>query len=192
MAESVQIVGLDEVRDLLKAIPENSFDSAKESIGKSILNIHTEVSSYSGGLNNRTGRLKRSLKTELKGENLDDLRGAVFTKTKYAPIQEVGGKISAKDKYVNVPGGPYLNIPLSANKTPAGVMRQNAGEVFNGGGYIVKSKTGKYIVMSVNNQPMFVLVKSVIIPPRLGMQKAADDEIPTLLGNLNSILLEGL
>lgn len=189
---SVEIVGLDDVRDLIKGIPKNSFEAAEKSIGKSVLAVHTEVSSYSGGLNNRTGRLKRSLKTEFKGNDLNDLSGAVFTKTKYAPIHEKGGTITAKNAYINVPGGPYLNIPLAANKTPAGVMRRNAGEVFNAGGFMFKSKSGKYFVANSSGTPMFVLVRSVDIPARLGMEKAADDEIPTLLGELNALLLKGL
>jgi len=191
MAE-VTVVGLDEVRLLLSEFPEHSFDVTKMAISKAVLNTHAEVSSYSGGLNNRSGLLRRSLKTDVKGTTLNNLHGDVYTDVKYAPIQEKGGTIKAIDKYLRVPGGPYLNIPLSANKTAAGVMRMNARQVFSSGGYIVKSRMGNYLVMSGTGQPMFVLKKQVTIPARLGMEKAADGEIPTLLSSLRNELLRGL
>lgn len=192
MAETVTVVGLDEVVKLLNDLPAQSFDVAKKAISKAVLNTHAQVSSYSGGLNNRSGLLRRSLKTDVKGATLKDLSGDVYTDVKYAPIHEKGGTVKAIDKYLRVPGGPYLNIPLAANKTAAGVMRMNARQVFNGGGYIVKSRMGNYLVMSGSGQPMFVLKKQVTIPARLGMEKAAEDEIPTLLSTLSSELLKGL
>lgn len=192
MAESVTVVGLDEVSNLLKELPGHSFEVTKTAISKAALNTHATVSSYSGGLHNRSGLLRRSLKTDVKGTTLNDLSGDVYTDVKYAPIHEKGGTVKAIDKYLRVPGGPYLNIPLAANKTAAGVMRMNARQVFNGGGYIVRSRIGNYLVMSGTGQPMFVLKKQVTIPARLGMEKAADDEIPTLLSTLSSELLRGL
>jgi len=192
MAEAVTVVGLDEVRKLLDELPEHSFDVTKVAISKAVLNTHAKVSSYSGGLHNRSGLLRRSLKTDVKGTTLKDLRGDVYTDVKYAPIHEKGGTISAIDKYLRVPGGPYLNIPLATNKTAAGVMRMNARQVFSAGGYIIKSRIGNYLVMSGTDQPMFVLKKQVTIPARLGMEKAAEGEIPTLLSTLSSELLRGL
>lgn len=188
----VSIVGLDEVLDLISRMPDHLYNTAKENISESVLSVHSQVSSYSGGLRNRSGILRRSLKTDVGGNTLDTLHGDVYTDVVYAPIQEKGGTVRAKNAYKGVPGGPYLNIPLPANKTPAGVMRMNAREVFSSRGYIIKSRLGKYIVMSGNNQPMFVLKKEVHIPARLGMVDAAVDEIPTLLNNLRNTLLEGL
>lgn len=188
----VTVVGLDEVVNLLDQLPKHSFDVAKVGISKAVLNTHAEVSSYSGGLHNRSGLLRRSLKTDVKGTTLNDLSGDVYTDVKYAPIQEKGGTVKAIDKYLRVPGGPYLNIPLSSNKTAAGVMRMNARQVFSAGGYIIKSRIGNYLVMSGTGQPMFVLKKQVTIPARLGMEKAAEGEIPTLLSSLRNELLRGL
>lgn len=191
MAEN-SVVGLDEVLQLLRDLPEHSFNTAKGVITTATLNTHSKVSSYSGGLKNRSGRLRRSLIFGVIGNTLNTLSGTVFTKSKYAPIQEEGGTITAQNKYLNVPGGPYLNIPLASNKTAAGVMRQNAREVFSSGGYIIKSTAGKYLVMSGTGEPMFVLVKQVVIPARLGMQEAADSEVPILLSTLKNKLLRGL
>jgi hypothetical protein len=58
-----------------------------------------------------------------------------------------------------------------------------AREVFNAGGFIAK-KT----VFNAAGEPMFWLVKSVRIPARLGMLEAAEDEIPTILSDLQAII----
>jgi hypothetical protein len=130
--------------------------------------------------------LRRSIRTSIQGETLKTLSGAVFSeKVKYAKIQEKGGTIRAKKAYTGVPGGPYLNIPLSANKTGAGVQRRSAKSVFQSGGFLIRSKRGKFLVMSSTGVPMFVLTKKVKIKPRLGMEAAAEDEIPVLLARLN-------
>lgn len=200
MSESVEVLGLDEIRDLLDQMPGHIFDAVDLALRRSTLNIHTKVTDNfistgdSGGdkLHSRSGRLRRSIKTKVAGQTLSTIRGNVYTDMVYAPIQEKGGRINPIDKYLGVPGGPYLNIPLDANKTPAGVMRMNARQVFNGGGYIIKTRTGKYLVMSGQGQPMFVLSKGVTIPPRLGMMKAADDEIPTLLSTIRDEVFNGL
>lgn len=197
---AVKLTGLDEVKTLIRDMPKHLFDKTKIAIGGAILRVHADVSNnfvgFSGTsgekLQSRTGLLRRSLTTRVKGSNLKDLSGSLFTNVIYAPIQETGGKIKAIDKYLGVPGGPYLNIPLLANKTAAGVTRENAKAVFDGGGYIIKSRVGNYIVMSGTNTPMFVLVKSVTIPPRLGMEEALIDEVPTLLSTLKNILLDDL
>jgi len=136
--------------------------------------------------------LAKSIKPKTTGTSIESLHSEVFTDSIYARIHESGGTINAKNKYINVPGGPFLNIPLSANKTPAGVMRENARSVFASGGYIFKSKKGNWIVMSGNDVPMFVLKKQVTIPARLEFVKTATDEVPTLISNLNKVLLDGL
>lgn len=195
MAANVSLVGLDELRNYLRTLPEDSYELVKEQIGVSRLQVHKVVSGNfittggTGGdkLHSRTGALRRSLKTSLSGTKLADVKGSVFTDSVYAPIQEKGGVVTAKRAYANVPGGPYLNIPLSDNLTAAGVMRKSARDVFNEGGNIFQSKNGKWFV-SLNGQLMFVLKKSVTIPARLGMEQAAEDEIPTLLGNIQQEL----
>jgi hypothetical protein len=90
---------------------------------------------------------------------------------------------------LGVPGGPYLNIPTSANKTASGVTRLQAREVFNRGGYITQTKGGVWGVFLLG-QMMFSLKKQVKIPARLGMIDAAEDEVPTLLNKLRNVLCE--
>ena len=192
MVQNVEVIGLDEVNQMLNRIPFWEFEAAKKAIAKATLEVQTRVKSNfnSGGLNSRTGRLRRSIQTSMTGSAMSTISGRVYSDMVYAPIQEKGGTIKAKDKYLRVPGGPYLNIPLSSNKTAAGVMRMGAREVFAGGGFIIKSKKGNYLVMSGAGQPMFVLKKQVTIPARLGMMKASEDSIPTLLSELSRVLFE--
>jgi hypothetical protein len=65
--------------------------------------------------------------------------------------------------------------------------------VFKSGGYIIPISAPKikYAVM-LNGVAMFWLVKSVDIKARLNMIKTSFDEVPTLLSNLNSVLLDDL
>lgn len=193
--ESVTTRGIPEVKDLLRLLPKHVFEETSAAFKKASLGTQSTIINRFGtgdGLNSRTGLLRRSIKTSNKGNTLDTLHSSVFTDVKYAPIQEKGGVVKAKNKYVGVPGGPYLNIPLTANKTAAGVMRRGARAIFSTGGFIIKSKAGNYLVMSGEGVPMFVLKKQVTIPARLGMQEAAEEQVPTLLSTLNNTLLKDI
>lgn len=195
MAITVQIKGVVELKGLINKLPSHMYDTAKKALSAAVLGAHSEVSDNfgpTGTIESRSGRLRRSILPEVSGETLNTLRGSLSTDVVYAPIQETGGTIKAKDKYLRVPGGPYLNIPLPLNKTPAGVMRKSAKQVFEEGGFLVKSKFGRWIVMDVIGLPMFVLVKEVTLKPRLGMIDAAEGQIPTLLSTFQSLLLKGI
>lgn len=198
MAEiDVKVVGMDEVIGLLGDMPKQLFTKAKQQIAKSTFNTQRSITQpmKSGikGIQSRTGALARSIQTTVTSNTLDDIRGRVFTKSIYAPIHEIGGIVRAKRAYLGLEGGPFLNIPASANKTASGVMRESARTVFATGGYIIKinAAKAKYAVIK-NGSVMFWLVKSVRIKARLNMIKSGEDEIPTLLSNLNDVLLQGL
>lgn len=199
----VEIIGDEELIKFIQDLPPNLFIGAKKAISAATLRTQTAIrnnfnsgasSLSSNKLSSRTGNLSRSIRVETRGDNLNNLGGSTYTDSVYAKIQELGGKVVAKDKYLGVPGGPYLNIPLPPNLTAAGVMRKSAREVFNDGGFIFKSKAGKWIVASndanSNVIPMFILVKSVTLRPRLGMLKAAEDQLNGLLSDLNDLKLE--
>jgi len=174
-------------------MPEDTFTQAKTVMSKGVAAINKQVKDNATNiLNVRSGRLRRSLQFEVSGTNLKNIQASVYSASvvggspvAYAPIHEYGGTIKAKNKYKGVPGGPYLNIPTDANKTPAGVTRLNARQVFQAGGYI-----GGRVVFNNADEPMFYLVKSVTIPARLGMEAAAEDEIPTILSGLASVIGE--
>lgn len=191
---SIQAEGLDDVFKLLENLPETLATNAKKIFNRTALRAHASVSRNIGNgtpLYNRTGNLKRSLKPYVEGNKLADIKSGVYTDVIYAPIQEAGGTIRAKNAYLGLSGAPYLNIPSDYNKTPAGVQRLSARDVFNRGGYIVPINGAKarYAVM-LDGRPMFWLVNEVTIPARLGMRKAADEEVPTLLSELQSMELE--
>lgn len=216
MGVEISVSGFVEVQELLRNMPDTVFENTKKVFGKNVRTIHKKVLSQlkdaSSPLVNRTGALARSIRTSNKGNDINTLYSAIYTDSKYAPVHELGstgllgGPITAKRAYSNVPGGPYLNIPLSNNKTEAGVMRESAREIFNAGGYIMKSKRGNWLVMKPTGMittdrdgrkvnvavPMFVLKKSVSIPARLKMLITADEEMPTLLSSLNQVILDGV
>ena len=196
--EISEVRGLDELRQQVKDLPFWAFTLTQKSLKETSLAVQKDVvlNSFnnSGGalpsnkLTSRSNVLRDSILTSNKGDRLNNLSSDVFSNVIYAPLQEFGGTVKAKNKYLNVPGGPYLNIPLSPNKTAAGVMRFSAKDVFlSQGGFIFKSSKGNWIVRNKEGQNMFVLKKQVTVPARLGMNKAAENEIPTLLGKLNDI-----
>ena len=191
---NIGLQGVDDVKNLLKRLPDQLFDKSKKAVSDSVFRVHQKVSDrvrdgVDDTLHSRTGALKRSLKPSVTGTTLDKLDGRISTTSIYAPTHEFGATIKAKDKYLRVPGGPYLNIPLPPNKTAAGVTRKTARQVFLGGGYLVKGPR-RYVVMDASHKPMFVLVKQVTIKPRLKMIQTAEEEVPTLLSNLSALMNE--
>ena len=133
MAISVEFVNLREVTAYMEAFPEETFKDAKEVFSKAVLDAQGRVTSNFGPkLQTRSGSLRRSIQTSVEGTNLESLDARIYgaryaggNELVYTLTQEFGAEITAKNKYKNVPGGPYLNVPLAANKTPAGVMRLN-------------------------------------------------------------------
>ena len=195
MTITVDVEGIEDIQDLLNRIPGTMYSNAKQILSTSLFNIQRTVTQrlQNGPMFSRTGQLARSIKFKTGGDNIANMSGVVYTDSKYAPTHEYGATIRAKNAYARLPGGPYLNIPSSQNRTGAGVMRENARSVFNSGGYIIplNAPRARYAVMK-NGIPMFWLVKQVTIPARLGMRETADNEVPTYLSNLQSGILDGL
>lgn len=198
-AMQIKIEEFDEVRTFLSNLPEDLFKKSKLIFRKTAFSIENKTKKNATDiLKVRTGNLKRSIGSEVGGNSLSELNLSVYAAGKiggqtvvYAPIQELGGVIKAKNAYKNVPGGPYLNIPGLANKTAAGVQRMSAKQVFANGGFI----NGRTVMRGGDDNArafdvMFYLVKSVTIKPRLGMVDAATDEIPTMLAAFNNMDLE--
>ena len=195
----VEIVNLKAVGDYLNDMPEETFKDAKEVFQKAVVDADAQVkSNFGSSIQSRSGSLRRSLGMQVSGTSIASLSASIFgaasvggSALKYTLAQEFGAqgpnRIVAKRAYRKVPGGPYLNIPLAANKTAAGVMRMNARQVFSQGGYIAQSKSKNWIVF-LKGEPMFVLKKSVELKPRLGMVKAAEDQVPTILSKLQDMI----
>ncbi|SET79857.1 hypothetical protein SAMN04487962_12524 [Marinobacter segnicrescens] len=191
----VKVIGLKDVMQRLRDAGPNAAQAAKDAIRVSMFKIQGKMSqrTKTGPLYSRTGELSRSFNSRVYGSTLDDIGGRVWTNSPYARIHETGGVINAKKAYRNLPGGPYLNIPASDNKTASGVMRMNAREAFNAGAFIlpINSNKARYMIL-LNNKPMFWLVKSVTIKPRLEFKSTAEKEIPTLLSTINENLAKSL
>jgi len=192
----VTVNGIEELESLLNVMPAEVFKNAKKAFSKNAFAVQKKIIGRlkNGPMYSRTGALAKSIKPKTTGTSIESLYSAVYTDSIYAGIHETGGTINAKNAYTGLSGGPYLNIPSSFNKTAAGVMRENARSVFQNGGYIRRKRSGKapFMVMGKDGTPMFWLVKSVDIPARLEFVKTATDEVPTLLSNLNKVLLDGL
>lgn len=176
------------------------FFGTKEAFRKTIVWTHREfVANATTKLNVRTGNLRRSFMFSMDGNSLSSLRSSAYQETLkgkvklgseviYARIHELGGTVKAKDKYTKVPGGPYLNIPLGANKTAAGVMRRTAKQVFDASGYLARSRKGSWLVFNRRGLPMFVLKKQVKIPARLGLRDVMARSSNELAKHLKQVL----
>lgn len=201
MTLTSQAIGVDSLQKLLKKLPETLFENTKKEFNRSGLNIHSGITfpmkTGANKLQSRTGNLARSIRHKLSGSALGDLGMSVFTDSPYARIHEKGGTIVGKDKFLGLGRGPLLSIPTSANKTRAGVTRMSPTAVFNAGGKIgmayvfIGGGIRSQLAIILNNEAMYTFAKKVTINPSLNMIKTATNEVPTLLSNLNKVLLEG-
>lgn len=180
----VKVVNLQEIKDYITAIPDDAFQVMKTEIARSLL-VADEAIKNNTDLKTRSGSLFKSIRTQVSGNNIASFKASIYTNSVYAPTHQFGAVISAKDKYLKVPGGPYLNIPMAANKTASGVTRLKAREVFNRGGYIAKLNSNKYGVF-LGSQLMFVLQRRVTVPKRLNMIEESEKVVPTMLSNIAS------
>lgn len=188
MASNFQVTytGVESVQELIRSLPEKMTSALRGEVTTSVFNIQREVSGNFGGpIKVRSGNLRRSIQVEVAGVALGDTSGSIFSDMVYAPIQELGGVIEAKTAFRKLPGGPFLGIPVADNLTPSGLMRKSASTVMSEGGHFAKSHSGKWIIFSRSGGLMFVLVKSVTLKPRLGMVKAAENEVPKFLSRMD-------
>jgi phage gpG-like protein len=190
MGLSVRIGGKDEIVALVGTAPEKLFAAARGAFSEAVFDVQGKVVQRLQGtpMQSRTGNLARSIIPEVAGEDLKTLKGRVYSTASYARIHEVGGTISARDKYGWLPRGPYLNIPTDSNKTGAGVQRMSSRDVFSAGG---KVKTGDQgFGLYLGPIRMFSFAKQVTIKPQLGMFDAGEAAVPTLLSRLGELLKE--
>lgn len=178
----MQTVNLKETIDYINGLSESTFEIAKIEMATALLKADAETKTNTS-LKRRTGGLFKSIQTRVHGTDLKSLQASIYTTSIYAPPHEYGATIEAKNAYNKVPGGPYLNIPTSVNKTASGVTKKTARQVFEMGGYIVKFKSGKYGLM-LNGQVVYTFHKKVDIPKRLNLIKNTEDQVPTMLSRI--------
>ena len=130
-------------------------------------------SQLNAGVQTRSGALRRSFDMAASGAHLDSLSVSTFSAgSKYARIQEEGGKIEA-------PPGRYLAVPLKAAKTAAGVQRKPPRQWNDT--FFLKSKKGTLLLMQKRGAdmiPLFAMVKKVTIPGNLGFHQTWKEELP--------------
>lgn len=129
-------------------------------------------------LKTRSGHLRRSITGKtFKGKLIVAIIGSgIFGRkpVKYARIQEKGGKIKAKKK--------FLTIPLPGVKGTAA----NFPDAF-----IIKSKKGNLLIVEKRGKtglkPLFALKKEVTIPARYWLSKSIKEMKPSLLSSLKPV-----
>ncbi len=196
---SVRAEGIDEIQRWLKDMPDHAFTAAKRVFARAMLNAQSDVND---NIDDRSGNLARSIQTEVIGTDIDSLRVSLYSAASvdgdaviYGPVHEFGAQGAnairpVNNRYAWVPGGPYLNIPEDANLTPARVMRMSATQVFASGEASVGIKDGGGWGVYMGTTLMFSLIKKAEIPPTLGMRKAVEDQIPTVLSELQNLIGE--
>lgn len=188
-------VNLDKIVRLLKKLPgaidietrkafkEHGLAFREAMIRERFTGFTTSAPREGGRNQNRTGTLRRSFGSEVVGGlgKGTPLTLAVFSSgVKYARMQEYGGEVRPKSS-------KYLTVPLPDAMTRSGVVRASARELFQQ--YpdqmsVVRSpKSGQLFIVSdgkpgaknprgknAETKWLFVLKKSVTIPPRLGFR----------------------
>lgn len=131
-------------------------------------------------LSKRSGsgiRSIRNFSVRIKGEAVE----GVWRLRGYMNFHEKGGVIRARR-------AKYLTIPLPAALDHRGVPRyQSAREWDNT--FLGRSRAGNLIIFQKRGNgvvPLYVLKKSVRIPPRLGMRRSLMAERPTLRRDLEN------
>lgn len=123
-----------------------------------------------GTLSRRGRGIASSLGFSVSGSALDDVEAAIFG-SRIARVHERGAVIEAKR-------AKYLTVPLPAALDDKGrPLRRSARQWRNT--FVKRSKRGNLIIFQkrAGNQlvPLYVLRKSVTIPPRLGLADTARD-----------------
>ena len=142
-----------------------------------------------GMLQRRTGTFSRAFGSLTHGGDVKSLRfltGTVNQEVPYAFIREYGGKVEAKS-------GGCLTIPLSAAKNASGVARGPARSFQNTSFRKIKADAhGPRWLLMQGDKALFLLLKQVDIPARLGFFDAWTKQLPALVREFNKALDEAL
>jgi len=122
-------------------------------------------------LSSRSGRALRSIEESIKvtGDTMDTVQGQIGG-VHYLRIQEFGGTIVPKT-------AKYLTVPLPAALDGAGVPIHKSARDWDNT-FVARSKAGNLLIFQKRGKdvvPLYVLVKSVTIPPRLGMRDTLNE-----------------
>ena len=126
----------------------------------------------------RSGKLAQTVQGRKLGTSLDDLRVAISagsSSVPYAGIQEYGGTIRPK--------GKYLRMPLSSILTATGTVKGEYEIVERAKGYQTAGGkptwiSGRAIMIMEGGKPrpIWALITEAKIPPRLGIGKTIEEK----------------
>lgn len=170
--------------------------SAEQEMRKYMTRVSDELISRHSGpwptgttattLSKRSGKGVRSIKNFMVKGTADGVEG-VWRLTRTMSFHERGGVIRAKN-------ARYLTIPLPAALDSRGVpLRVSAREWDNT--FIQMSRNGNLIIFQNRGReivPLYVLKRSVRVPPRLGMRQTLIDNRPEFRRQLTARVKEFL
>lgn len=130
------------------------------------------------GVNRRTGNLARDWVVEAK-EGTTGPEVSMYTQgtaNSYAGILEHGGTVTPKN-------GKYLWVPILSNMTGKGVSRLSPKQAIDAGGFVLKRDGKNPLFCAVSGkqlEPLFALVQSVTVQPKLKMGDFFQSRLPIL------------
>lgn len=213
----VEFEGRTELQQFIRFLPEFLFEGARDVFRQTVFAVQGRVLARLQGtpMQSRTGALARSMLTDVSGSEIATLTASVYSAGSgdkgiaYARIHEFGGVIEAKNAYRWLPGGPYLNIPTTANMTAAGVQRMTPAQVFAAGGKVmsppkttttslttgagggsITTRTSGGLGVYLDGEKMFSFAKRVTIKPQLGLRDSAEAEVVPMLKRFGALLLK--
>lgn len=174
MTLKVDTVKLRRLQAAIDQVPERLFGELRETLRNEGARWEGEMQNRTRrNLRRRTGSLARSIRQDVRGSSLTDLELRAATTSPYAKVHEFGtiGKGGALPSIVPK-RAKWLTVPLQGNLTPAGVPRYPSAAALRGQGtFVLKTKSGKLFIVRREGEQLrwlWILVKKVDIPPRLG------------------------
>lgn len=141
--------------------------------GVSKLMLKTHSGAWPGGtstrtLSQRSGAALKSIEESVKvtGNTFNEIQGTIGG-IFYLKIHEYGGTITPKK-------AQYLTVPLPAALNNDGTPKRKSARDWEKT-FVIKSKAGNLLIcqrQAGQVVPLYVLVREVKIPPRLGMRNA--------------------
>jgi len=129
------------------------------------------------GVFRRSGDLAKGFITKVDGSDLRSLEGAVGW---WQPFQAMKAGVHEYGETITPKRSSYLAVPLPAVLTPTGRPRFGYSPRDWPNTRIQRSKAGNLFIVQDNEghdpTPLYILKKSVYIPPRLGLRKMWDSK----------------
>ncbi|MDR3739019.1 MAG: hypothetical protein P4L40_08355 [Terracidiphilus sp.] len=133
----------------------------------------------------RTGTAVNSIlhSVKVEGTSWGSLKGSIGG-VSYLAIHETGGVMTAKQRMLTIP----LPAAMQSGRAPP-FARQWKNT------FVAKSKAGNLLIFQRRGNeivPLYILVDSVRIPPRLGMEQTLKQEIPYFLDKATDAVVKDL